>query len=276
MTSTMTSSIREIYAKSVLTKTRLPGANYVINPYVGCHVGCTYCYAAFMRRFTNHPEPWGKFVDVKINAPSVLEREIQKAKKGIVLLSSVTDPYQPLEKKYELTRKILHCLCKHQWPVSILTKRNLVLRDIDVLKQFETCEVGFSISSLCDKDRIIFEPASSTVHEKIEALKVLHKQQIETYAFIGPVLPGITNVSEIISKIRDYVSEVWVEAMNFKAAHQTGFFYERLRARRPDLVASYKAIEKDGRAYFDGLKREVEKLRKEEKIEITLVMHENN
>ncbi|MBI5397917.1 hypothetical protein HZB03_00505 [Candidatus Woesearchaeota archaeon] len=136
--------------------------------------------------------------------------------------------------------------------------------------------MGFSISSLCDKDRIIFEPASSTVHEKIEALKALHKQQIETYAFIGPVLPGITNVSEIISKIRDHIGSVWVEAMNFKAAHKTGFFYERLRSRRPGLVASYKAIEKDGRAYFDGLKREVEKLRKEEKIEITLVMHENN
>ena len=82
--------IREINASSILTASRLPASDYCINPYVGCAHRCLYCYARFMRRFTRHEEPWGHFVDVRINAPSLLERQI-KNKNGTVLLGSVTD-----------------------------------------------------------------------------------------------------------------------------------------------------------------------------------------
>ncbi len=265
--------IREISVKSILTPTKLPGADYVINPYVGCHVGCVYCYASFMKRFTRHAEPWGKFVDVKINAAEILEKEIKHARKGLVLLSSVTDPYQPLERKYGITRKILQILAKNKWPVSILTKCALVLRDVDILKQLNNVDVGFSISSLNEKDRLIFEPASSTIEEKINALKELHDNGISTYAFIGPVLPKITNVSEIVGRINDFVDMVWVEAVNLKAACQNTLFLPRLETQRPELVEEYKSIVENYNDYLLQLKKEVEKLKKEYSFEIKLVVH---
>ncbi|MBI5181776.1 MAG: radical SAM protein, partial [Nitrospirae bacterium] len=89
--------IKEIKVKSLLSKSGIPGADYCINPYVGCFHCCRYCYATFMKRFTGHAEPWGSFVDVKINAPEVLEKQLKRAEKGNVIISSVTDAYQPKE-----------------------------------------------------------------------------------------------------------------------------------------------------------------------------------
>jgi DNA repair photolyase len=131
--------IKEISAKSILSKSKVTA--YTINPYIGCEHGCTYCYARFMKRFTGHKEAWGEFVDAKINAPILLESEIKKKKVGKVWISGMCDPYQPLEKKYELTRKCLEILLKHQWPVTIQTKSNLVLRDIELFKKFKDIEV---------------------------------------------------------------------------------------------------------------------------------------
>ena len=99
--------VRKISAKSILTKTGIEGYGYCINPYVGCEHGCKYCYASFMKRFTGHLEPWGEFVDVKINAPLVLKRQLKRKARGSVLLGTVTDPYQPAEKTYLITRGCL-------------------------------------------------------------------------------------------------------------------------------------------------------------------------
>ncbi|MGA7469213.1 MAG: hypothetical protein WBW25_00065 [Halobacteriota archaeon] len=90
--------IQEITAKSVLSKSQV--YDYAVNPYRGCSHACSYCYAAFMKRFTGHREPWGEFVDVKINAPEVLAKEITRKPMGRVWVSGVCDPYQPAEKKY--------------------------------------------------------------------------------------------------------------------------------------------------------------------------------
>ena len=112
--------IREIHSKSILSPSKI--YDYVVNPYVGCQHGCTYCYARFMKRFTGHKEPWGEFVDVKVNAPDLLRREITRKKMGSVWMSGVCDPYQPLEKKYRLSRQCLAILVEHRWPVFIQTR----------------------------------------------------------------------------------------------------------------------------------------------------------
>jgi DNA repair photolyase len=206
--------INKIEAKSVLSKSNLPEAVYCINPYVGCFHGCVYCYARFMRRFTGHKEPWGKFLDIKENAASFLEKELKKAKKGLVLLSSVTDPYQPIEKKYELTREILKTLLKYQFPVSILTKSSLVLRDIDLLKKFHHIEVGITITTTIDSVSKIFEPYSSRASERISTLQALKNNGIYTYAFIGPILPGFTDLEQIFKSIEISVNKVMAESLN--------------------------------------------------------------
>ncbi|MBW3015557.1 radical SAM protein [Candidatus Woesearchaeota archaeon] len=201
--------IKEIQAKSIITKSNLPGADYVINPYIGCMHGCLYCYARFMKRFTNHKEPWGKFVDVKINAP-----ELIKPVKGSILLSSVTDPYQPIERSYKLTRKILEKLIEFQPELNILTKSDLIVRDIDLLKQFNNLIVTISFSTLDENLRRQLEPLASSVIKRITALKKLKKAGLYTSLFISPIIPEITDWREIINLTKDFVDEYWFENLN--------------------------------------------------------------
>ena len=206
--------IKEIQVRSVLSKTGIPGMKYCINPYVGCAHACRYCYATFMKRFTGHLEPWGSFVDVKINAPEVLRRELKRAEKGGIILSSVTDPYQPLEAKYQITRKCLEVLTLFQFPVDILTKSPLVLRDIDIISRLKDAEVGITITTDDERIRKIFEPKAPTVHVRIEALKKLHETGIKTYAFIGPVLP--MNPENLSRQVKPYVNHVLIDRMNYE------------------------------------------------------------
>src|SRR3972149_1263020 len=117
--------IREIFSKTILTKTAITGFDYCINPYVGCGHGCRYCYASFMKRFTGHKEPWGEFIDVKVNEPLLLKNQLKRAKPGMVAISTVTDPYQPIEKIYKITRGCLEALLDKQFPVNLLTRSPL-------------------------------------------------------------------------------------------------------------------------------------------------------
>lgn len=148
----------EITARSIITKSNLPEADYVINPYTGCSHACRYCYARFMKRFTGHSEPWGSFVDVKLNAPDLIPEKSGKYRGKSVFLSSVTDPYLPQEKNYGLTRQILERLIPLEPRLGIQTKSDLIVRDIDILKQFESCEAGLTITTLDDKVRKEIEP----------------------------------------------------------------------------------------------------------------------
>jgi len=108
--------IRETRARSILSRSKV--YEYTINPYVGCQHACTYCYARFMKRFSGHKEPWGQFVDVKINAPDLLREEVKRKPAGRVWISGVCDPYQPIERKHELTKMCVEILIQHDWPIN--------------------------------------------------------------------------------------------------------------------------------------------------------------
>ena len=141
-------TIKEINVKTVLSKSNLPVSDYAVNPYVGCLHACKYCYASFMKRFTNHPEPWGTFLDVK-TWPEVKDPSKYKGKE--LFLSSVTDPYQPHEAKYKRTRAILEQMQGSGCKISISTKSDLILRDLDLIKTFPGARVSWSINTL-DED----------------------------------------------------------------------------------------------------------------------------
>lgn len=205
--------IKEVPAKSILSNSKV--FTYVINPYIGCQHGCYYCYARFMKRVTNHKEPWGKFVDVKVNAPDLLGVEIKKKKRGRVWVSGVCDPYQPLERKYKLTRRCLEILAKHNWPVTIQTRSPLVLRDIDIVKNTPDFEVGFSITTANDTIRKLFEPNAPQVNDRIKALEELHQAGIRTYAMIAPMLPEAEGLAELLKGKVDYVM---IDRMNYHYA----------------------------------------------------------
>lgn len=211
--------ISEIQAKSILSKSGIPGADYCINAYVGCSHACVYCYATFMKKYTGHTEAWGTFVDVKVNAAALLRKQLRKAVRGHVMVSSVTDAYQPIEVKYRLTRQCLEILLEHQFPVGILTKSPLVLRDLDIIKRFGEIEVGLTISTDDEKMRKIFEPGAPPIEARINTLRKLKDGGVKTYVFIGPMLP--MNPDVLSEKIRKHADSILISRMNYigKTAH---------------------------------------------------------
>jgi len=168
-----------------------------------------------MKRVTGHREPWGEFVDVKINAADLLRGEITKKKRKRVWVSGVCDPYQPLEAKYRLTRQCLEILARNTWPVVIQTRSPLVLRDIDILKDAGDFEVGFSVTTADERIRELFEPNAPPITDRIQALDELHKAGIRTYAMIAPMLPGAEGLAELLRGKVDYVV---IDRMNYHYA----------------------------------------------------------
>jgi DNA repair photolyase len=206
--------IMEVFSKTILSKSQI--YDYVVNPYVGCQHGCSYCYAKFMKRFTGHSEPWGEFVDIKTNAPELLAKEIKKKKKGTIWMSGVCDPYQPLEAKYKLTRRCLEIIVEHNWPLVVQTRSPLVLRDIDILKSGTNVEAGLSITTADDRIRKIFEPRAPSIPERLNALEALHKSGIMTYAMIAPILPGAEDLPKLLAGKADYLL---LDRMNYSNAN---------------------------------------------------------
>jgi len=212
-------TVNEIKSKTILSVSKV--FDYVINPYVGCQHGCSYCYARFMKRFSGHLEPWGLFADVKINAPELLRKEITKKKRGRVWISGLCDPYQPLEAKYELTRRCLEILAANEWPVTIQTRSPLVLRDLDILKGAKDLEAGLSITTADDKIRRLFEPYATSVEDRLDTLEELHLNGIRTYAMIAPVLPGAEALAEaLVGK----VDHIILDRMNY---HYADWIYRK-------------------------------------------------
>ncbi len=205
--------VEEVCVKTILSKSKV--FDYTINPYIGCEHGCTYCYARFMKRFTDHKEEWGKFVDAKVNAASLLQREIKKKKPCVVWISGVCDPYQPLEKEYELTKRCLEILLTHGWPVTVQTKSPLVLRDLETLKKFEEIEVGLTITTADENVRKIFEPNAPPVEQRVETLGKLHSSGVKTFAMIAPLLPNAEDLATQLSGKADYVL---IDKMNYHYA----------------------------------------------------------
>jgi DNA repair photolyase len=211
--------IKEIRSKTILSVSKI--YNYVINPYVGCQHGCSYCYARFIKRFTGHKEPWGEFVDIKINTTDLLKGEIKKKKPGSVWISGLCDAYQPLEAKYLLTRKCLEILADNDWPVVIQTRSPLVLRDMDIIKQAMDFEVGLTITTADDEIRKLFEPVAPSIEDRLSTLNELHRAGIRTYAMIAPILPG---AETLMKALEGKVDHIIVDRMNY---HYADWIYRR-------------------------------------------------
>lgn len=204
--------IKEIKVKSVINKSNLPVSDYSVNPYVGCSHGCKYCYASFIKRFTNHQEDWGTFVDVKywdaIKSPN-------KYRDKELFIGSVTDPYMPLEMKYQRTRAFLEEMKDSKAKLSIATKSDLILRDIELIKEYPEARVSWSINTLDEEFRKDMD-YSVSIERKIEAMRKFHEVGIITTCFISPIFPGITDVKKIIDRCKDYCNYIWLENLNLR------------------------------------------------------------
>jgi DNA repair photolyase len=230
-------------AKNIITKSNIPGVDFVINPYTGCQHGCIYCYAEFMIRFTNHKgDKWGNFLDIKTYEFEKIKPHKYDGKS--ILLSSVTDPYIPLELKYQNTRKILESLVGTTAHVSILTKSKFVTRDIDLLTQFENLEVGISISTLDENLAKVIERGASRPQERLNALKEIHDNGIKTYTFISPFFPRITDYKTIVEKTISYTDSYMFENLNFRP-HNVPRIFKVVKQNYPKLLPVYENFRKD-------------------------------
>jgi len=182
-----------------------------------------------MKRFSGHKEPWGQFVDVKINAPDLLREEVKRKPTGRVWISGVCDPYQPIERKYELTKMCVEILIQHDWPITIQTRSALVLRDLELLKGSSTVEVGMTVTTGDEKIRRLFEPYAPPIKERISALGELHSAGIRTFAMIAPMLPKAEELVDILDGKVDYAL---IDRMNY---HHADWVYRKYQLERPSL-----------------------------------------
>ena len=245
--------VKEIEVKDIMTKTNLPVSDYAVNPYVGCTHACKYCYASFMKRFTNHPEPWGEFVDVKI-WPDIDKPGKYAGKEAF--FCSVTDPYQPLEKKYGRTRELLTQLLPTGISISISTKSDLILRDLDLIKQFPSAHVSWSINTLDENFRREMDRAVS-IERRFAAMEQFYHAGIQTTCFISPIFPGITDVKAIIERAKGKCNLVWLENLNLRGDYK-GRILDWIHVHRPELDALYREIYTGKkRDYWEALDREI-------------------
>lgn len=236
-------TVREVECKSVLNKSSL--FEYSLNCYTGCAHGCVYCYARYMQRFHFHPEPWGRFVDVKVNAPQVLRNQLRRARPGTVFMSSACDGWQPLEAQYKLTRECCRLLVGHGFTVHALTKSALIMRDFDVLAGSDS-KVAVTITSLDEELRKLWEPGASPVEERLKVLSEAKKAGLRTGSMLGPLLPFLSDSEEEIRAIMNKLAELDVDEITVDAMNPRPKVWEPVAAlvgrRWPKLREDYRKV----------------------------------
>ncbi|AFA38823.1 DNA repair photolyase [Pyrobaculum oguniense TE7] len=226
--------VYEIRVQRALSPSGLPEYDYALNPYVGCLHGCHYCYAI---DYTKGPpgKMWGSVVYVKANLLEVLRREVRRLKPGVVGLSTITDPYQPPEAFYKLSRGAIEVLAEAGFHVSVQTKSGMVVRDLDVLKRYrEMVDVGITITTLRDKARIL-EPMAAHPLARARAVEKLAAEGVRVWIFMGPIIPGFNDSPQDIEEV-------------VRVAHSTGaeLIYDKYRPRPmadARLAANYRKVE---------------------------------
>ena len=248
-----TEIIHEIKVQSVMTKSSLPVGGYSVNPYVGCPHACKYCYASFMKRFTGHTEPWGTFLDVKHWIPLANPHKYDGER---IVIGSVTDGYNPYEAEFRNTRRLLEELRGTQAELMICTKSDLVLRDLDLLKQFPKVTVSWSVNTLDEEFRADMDRAGS-IDRRLRAMRQVYEAGIRTVCFVSPIFPGITDVKAIIEEVKGYADLIWLENLNLRGQFK-GEIMAYIRKKHPALFPLYEEIYNQKRLdYWKALEEEI-------------------
>ena len=258
----MSAEYSYITCKTALSPSKLPGLNYSLNPYVGCEHGCSYCYSPSVLRDPELAASWGKAVRVKQNIAEVLAKEVTRKPKGVVGLSTVTDPYQPIEAKLGLTRKCLELLSKHDFPISIQTKSALVLRDIDLVLPGKT-EVGVTITTMDRRIAALIEPGASPPEARAQVLDDLSSRGVATWLFLGPIIPELNDAGESLRKVIEVAartkSKIIYDKLNLKWLVM-GRLGPVLESERPGLAMRLPGLVNAGSQHWLKVKLEIKKI----------------
>ena len=241
--------IQEIEVKSILSRSNLPVCEYSVNPYVGCTHGCKYCYASFMKRFTGHEEPWGTFLDVK-SWPRI--RHPEKYAGRELFIGSVTDPYLPQEEIFGRIRELLCQLKGSGAKISIATKSDLILRDLDLIRTFPDARVSWSVNTLDEDFRSDMDRAVS-MERRLAAMETFYRAGVRTTCFVSPIFPEITDVEAIIRRVKKQCNLIWLENLNLRGSYKT-VILDYIRKKHPGLLPLYQEIyQKGNRSYWEML-----------------------
>jgi len=247
--------VREVACKTILNRSAID--DYSLNCYTGCTHACAYCYARYMQRFHPHQEPWGEFVDVKVNAVEALKRQLRRAAPGEVFVSSACDGWQPIEAERRLTRRCCELLLERGFSVNVLTKSTLVLRDLDIfagrvagakrsVPQVPRARVGVTVTTLDETLAALWEPAASTVAERFRVIEEARRAGLRTAIMFGPLLPYLSDSQESIDALLQRAGDlgidvIWVDALN-RRPRVWPSVARLLRERFPDLHDRYQRL----------------------------------
>jgi DNA repair photolyase len=200
-----------------LSPSRLPGLDWALNPYLGCEHGCAYCYVPSIINVDRRE--WGSFVKIKSRIPNLLSKELKRTE-GVIGMGTVTDPYQPVEERLQLTRKCLELISRSRCTVSVHTKSNLVVRDKDILSTISESEIGITITTLDRRMAKYLEPNAPPPKSRLEAMEELVDSGLDTYALIAPMIPMVTDIDigNLIESIgRTGVKKVMIDPIRLRS-----------------------------------------------------------
>jgi len=202
-------AVNKCNKKQILQPCGLKNYNYQIDPYIGCEHLCYYCYVL------NQAETdWTKEIRIYENIQSSLKIELENIPPQKFYMGYYSDPYQPAEAEYHQTRKVLGLLLENGFSAGILTKSDLVIRDIDLLTEMKDASVSVSVAFNNNEVRQQFEASTKDTEVRIEALKILKESGIKTSALLCPVIPFITDVKPLIEMLAPYTETIWIYALS--------------------------------------------------------------
>lgn len=241
--STLPIMVREVPCKTILNRCAID--DYSLNCYTGCAHGCAYCYARYMQRFHPHVEPWGRFVDVKVNAVETLERQLRRMTPGPVFMSSACDGWQPAEKEWGLTRECSRLLLDHGFRINALTKSALILRDLDIFAGRNVC-IGVTVTTLDPRLAALWEPHASTVEQRFGVIQQAREAGLATSIMFGPLLPFLSDAAQSIEALLGRAAALGVDAIWFDALNPRSRVWESveelLKREFPELRERYRRI----------------------------------
>lgn len=254
--------------RSILQPCSLEGYAFQLDPYIGCHHHCYYCYAL------NQAETdWDREVQIHQNFIGQLHDELSMLEPQSIYIGWNSDAYQPSEGKYKQTRKALELLAEQGFSVCVLTKSSLVTRDIDLFARIPGTSVGISIAFQNDRSRRLFEVNTQSNYQRIDTLKTLHEAGIRTYILICPVMPFITDVKQLIDQVSPYVDTIWVYALNIDSEEDRNWqnIKKILECHFPELVREYREIAlRSEHPYWVRLRTELELLQKKSQLNLRI------
>ncbi|HEV7811312.1 MAG TPA: radical SAM protein [Candidatus Limnocylindrales bacterium] len=272
----MVAEYREEPCRSALNKVTGMSFKWSLNPYTGCAHRCTFCFVRAFEKRADRPsdDRYGTSIRVKVNLVEVLRREIARPRWAgeNVVIGTATDPYQPAEGRYRLTRRAIEALAERGNPLSIITRGPLIVRDVDVLVEaarHAAVGVTFSVPTLDREIWRLTEPSTAPPHQRLRALRTLVDAGIDASVGMAPILPGLSDRPELLADVvkaaRDAgATSIWTNVLYLRPGTREHFL-ENLAHDWPELLPRYEQLY-EGRAYLpraevDPVRREVADLR---------------